>query len=94
MEELITQTRILAIRIAHEAAGMVDTRTDIINITIEELVRLGCELPVFRTLDEIAEQAHVTAESELNERIAQRLSAAQRQWLNDLLEAELPIRNQ
>lgn len=86
------QTRKLTIRIAHEAAVMVNTRTDIINISIEELVRLGYELPVFRTLDEIAEQAHVTAESELNERIAQRLSDAQRKWLNELLEAELPVR--
>lgn len=31
-----------------------ETRVDIINITIEELVRLGYELPVFRTLDEIS----------------------------------------
>lgn len=56
-------TRNLAIGLAHEAAGMVDTRADIINITIEELVRRGYELPVFRTLDEIAEKAHFLAES-------------------------------
>jgi TnpA family transposase len=86
------QTRKLAIRIAVEAAGVVDTRTDIINIVVEELVRLGYELPVFRTLDDIAEQAHTSAESELNGRIAQRLRPAQRQWLDRLLDAELPLR--
>lgn len=86
------QTRKLAVRLAHEAACMVDTRTDVINITIQELVRLGYELPVFRTLDEIAEQAHSLAESELHERIAQRHGADQRTWLDKLLEAELPVR--
>ncbi|REM67972.1 DUF4158 domain-containing protein, partial [Mycobacterium tuberculosis] len=62
------QTRKLTIQIAQEAAGIVETRADIINITIEELVRLGYELPVFRTLDEIAEQAHSAAEAALHKR--------------------------
>lgn len=86
------QTRKLAIRIAQEAAGIVETRSDIINIVIDELVRLGRELPVFRTLDDIAEQAHATAQAQLHTRIAQRLSAAQRMWLDQLLDAELPAR--
>ncbi|MFX7739849.1 DUF4158 domain-containing protein, partial [Acinetobacter baumannii] len=50
------KTKALAIDIAERAAAVVDTRVDIINITIEELVRLGYELPVFSTLDNIAEQ--------------------------------------
>lgn len=82
--------RALAIGIAQSAMGGVDTRIDIINITIEELVRLDYELPAFRTLDEVAEQAHVAAEMELRERIAQRLDANQRQWLAQLLETDLP----
>lgn len=86
------QTRKLAIRIAQEAAGIVETRSDIINIVIDELVRLGHELPVFRTLDDIAQQAHATAQAQLHTRIAQRLSAAQRMWLDQLLDAELPAR--
>ncbi|MDT4802788.1 Tn3 family transposase ISPa42 [compost metagenome] len=86
------QTRLVAIRLAEEAAGVVDTRVDIINITIEELVRLGYELPAFGTLDEIAEQAHAAAEAALHRDIAQRLSADQRQWLDQLLETELPAR--
>lgn len=83
-------TRAVAVRIARDAAGMVDTRVDIINITVEELVRLGYELPVFRTLDDIAEQVHAAAEAELYEKIARRLTAAQRKWLDQLLETELP----
>ncbi|WP_051320557.1 DUF4158 domain-containing protein [Cupriavidus sp. amp6] len=86
------QTRLVAIRLAGEAAGVVDTRVDILNITIDELVRLGYELPAFRTLDEIAEQAHAVAEAALHRHIEQRLSADQRQWLDQLLETELPAR--
>lgn len=86
------QTRTLAIQIAQQVANVVETRVDIINITIEELVRLGYELPVFRTLDEISEQAHSAAEAALNARINQRLSSAQRTWLDRLLESELPAR--
>lgn len=86
------QTRRLAIQIAQQVANVVETRVDIINITIEELVRLGYELPVFRTLDEISEQAHSAAEAALNARINQRLSSAQRTWLDRLLESELPAR--
>lgn len=86
------QTRKLTIQIAQQAASIVETRVDIINITVEELVRLGYELPVFRTLDEIAEQAHSAAESALHKRIIQRLSMAQRTWLDRLLASELPAR--
>ena len=86
------QTRGLTIRIAEDAARVVDTRTDIINITIEELVRLGYELPVYRTLDDIAENAHTTAEVELHNLVGKGLSNSQRLWLDKLLDAELPVR--
>ena len=76
------QTGPLAIRLARSAAEVVDTRTDIINIAIEELIRLGYELPAFRTLDEIAEQAHTEAEVLLSERVAARLAQGQRDWLD------------
>lgn len=74
-----SEARPLAIDVARNAAEVVDTRTDIINITIEELVRFGYELPVFRTLDEIAEQAHTEAEVRLSERVAARLTQPQRE---------------
>ena len=48
------QTRKLGVRIAQQAAAVVETRVDIINVVVEELVRQGHELPVFRTLDDIA----------------------------------------
>lgn len=86
------QTRTQAIQIAQQAAGIVETRVDIINITIEELVRLGYELPAFRTLDEISEQAHSAAEASLHKRITQRLTSAQSSWLDRLLTSELPAR--
>jgi TnpA family transposase len=85
-------TRGLAINLAQKAASVVDTRVDIINITIEELVRLGHELPTFGTLDEIAEQAYAAAEAALYSRLSQRLTAGQRKWLDRLLESELPAR--
>lgn len=85
-------TRQLAIGSAKTAATVVDTRSDIINITVDEIVRLGYELPVFRTIDEIAEQAYAAAELELHARIAKRLTEDQRKWLDSLLSAELPLR--
>lgn len=84
--------RKLVMSAAQKAAKIVETRTDIINITIDELVGAGYELPVFRTLDDIAERAHATAQESINALILERLSADQRQWLDDLLEAELPAR--
>lgn len=69
---------------ANAAAAVVETRADLINIIVEELARLSHELPVFRTLDDIAEQAHAHAQAELHLRIAQRLSASQREWLDRL----------
>ncbi|WP_156226467.1 DUF4158 domain-containing protein, partial [Herbaspirillum chlorophenolicum] len=86
------KTRPITVEISQRAAAIVDTRVDIINITVEELVRLGYELPAFSTLDTIAEKAHAAVESALYKKISQRLSSAQRQWLDGLLDTELPQR--
>lgn len=86
------KTGAIAAGIAQRAAAVVDTRVDIINILVEELVRQGHELPAFGTLDELAEQAHAAVESALYARIGQRLSEEQKEWLDKLLEAELPQR--
>ncbi|MYM80872.1 Tn3 family transposase [Duganella sp. FT50W] len=85
-------TRTLTIDIAQEAAAVVDTRVDIINITVEELVRLGHELPSFGEVDKIAEQAYAAAESTLHTRVAQRLTPEQRNWLDQLLKTDLIAR--
>ncbi|RTL27605.1 MAG: DUF4158 domain-containing protein, partial [Burkholderiales bacterium] len=84
--------RKLLIQIAHDTAAVVNTRSDLINVAINELVRLGYELPAFRTLDDIAEKVHSAAESSLYVAIVQKLSASQRKWLDELLYGELPVR--
>lgn len=81
-----------AVQIALQASRVVDTRTDIINILVEELIERGFELPGFSTLVTIAEQIHASTQEELHVRIAQRLTAAQREWLDELIKAELPVR--
>lgn len=86
------QTRPLAIQIAQQAASVVETRVDIISITVVELMRLGYELPVFRTLDEISEQAHSAAEAALYKRITQRLNANECAWFDRLPASEFPTR--
>lgn len=81
-----------AVDIALQASQVVDTRTDVINILVEELIHRGYELPSFSTLVVIAEQVHEAAQQALHIRIAQRLSQPQREWLDRLLEGELPAR--
>lgn len=84
--------RKVLIQLALDAAQIVDTRTDLINVTINDLIRLGYELPVFRTLDDVAEQLHTAAEANLHVAIAHRLTQPQREWLDGLLKGELPAR--
>lgn len=81
-----------AIKIAREASAVVNTRIDIINIVISELVREGYELPSFGTLVKIAEKQHEAAEQALYTSIDKLLTAKQRTWLEQLLVGELPNR--
>jgi len=84
--------RKVLVQIALGAAHIVNTRVDVINVAINDLIRLGFELPVFRTLDDIAEQAHTAAEATLHIAIAHKLTQQQRDWLDALLQGELPAR--
>jgi hypothetical protein len=86
------ETRPLPIALAHKAAAVVETRVDIINCVIEDLIRQGHELPVFRTLDDIAEQVHADAQTALHLQIEEQLSDVQRRWLDKLLVTDLPLR--
>ena len=52
-------------RIAREVCRIVNTRIDVINILIAELVRLGYELPMYSALLKLAERAHEAAEGAL-----------------------------
>jgi len=72
------------IKIALEASTVVNTRVDIINIVISELVRKGYELPPFGTLVKIAGKQHEAAEQALYTSIDKLLSAKQRSWLEQL----------
>ncbi|MGK4422348.1 hypothetical protein ACSLVQ_29280, partial [Klebsiella pneumoniae] len=73
-------------QIALEASQIVDTRTDVINILVDDLIQRGYELPSFSALVLIAEQVHEAAQQALHERIAQRLGQSQREWLDRLIE--------
>ncbi len=84
--------RDLILKTARDAANLVNTRIDLINIVVNEMVRLGWELPAFRTLDDIAEAIHAAAEADLHVAIAQKLNGEQRAWLDNLLHGELPSR--
>lgn len=81
-----------AIQIALEASQIVDTRTDVINILVDDLIQRGYELPSFGALVLIAEQVHEATQQALHERISQRLSQAQREWLDRLIEGDLAVR--
>ena len=63
------QTRPLAVSLARGAAEVVETRVDIINCVIEDLIRHGHELPAFSTLDDIAEEVHAAAQTALYQSI-------------------------
>jgi hypothetical protein len=78
-----------AVDIALTASQVVDTRSDVINIMIEQLIERGYELPAFSTLVTIAEQVHAAAQEELYMRIAQRLTQEQRDWLDKLIARDL-----
>lgn len=74
---------------ARAAAELLDQRVDIINATIEDLVRRRFELPAFSTLDKIAEGVHATVQEELFDRIGGRLSAGDQTRLDNLLTKDL-----
>lgn len=85
-------TRPLAVSFARKAAEVVETRVDIINCVIEDLIRHGHELPAFSTLDDIAEEVHAAVQTALYQSIDKQLTPSQRQWLDKLLVTDLPVR--
>lgn len=86
------ETRSMTVKIARDASAIVNTRIDIINILISELVRLGYELPSFGALVKIAEKQHEAAETALYTSVNKLLIPEQRVWLDQLLIGELPSR--
>ena len=51
---------------AKTASAIVDTRSDVFSLLVEQPIRLGSGLPVFGTLYKIAEQAHAAAKFDLH----------------------------
>lgn len=81
-----------ATRTAREICRVVNTRTDIINILISELIRIGYELPSFSTVLKVAEREHEAAESAMFQQVEDRLNNDQRRWLDELLIGDLEVR--
>ncbi|MFZ2452372.1 MAG: DUF4158 domain-containing protein [Methylovulum miyakonense] len=68
------------------AADVMDNPADLINVAIEELVRLRFELPAFSTLDRLSRRVRTLINSRLFAALSERLSNAEREQLDALLE--------
>ncbi|MFA6172237.1 MAG: Tn3 family transposase [Kiritimatiellales bacterium] len=68
------------------AAEVMDNPADLINVAIEELVRLRVELPAFSTLDRLSRRVRTLINGRLFAAVHERLSHAEREQLDALLE--------
>ncbi|WP_073075349.1 DUF4158 domain-containing protein [Phormidesmis priestleyi] len=68
-----------------KAAEVMDYPADLINVSIEELVKQRYELPAFSTLDRLAGNIRSVANTRLFERISEHLSTSERTYLDQLL---------
>jgi TnpA family transposase len=84
--------RHIAVSAAYRAAEVMDQQTDLINATIDELVRQKYELPAFSTIDRIVERVHAVEHRRVFGQVLNRLSPEQAKKLDDLLEAEVDQR--
>ena len=76
----------------HIAARVMDNPADLINVAIEELIRLRYELPAFSTLDRLVEQVRTEVNQALFTQVAARLTAEDTARLQALLDAKLSLR--
>ena len=74
------------------AATVLDNPADLINVAIEELVRLRYELPAFSTLDRLVEQVRTEVNQALFTQVAMCLTAEATARLQALLDAKLAPR--
>lgn len=82
------KARKLAVRSAIESARVREDLADVINATIEELVRQRYELPAFNTLYRAARAARATVNRSYYRQISDRLTDSQRQKIRSLLERD------
>jgi len=80
--------RHIAVRAAYQAAQVMNHPADLINVAIEELIKESCELPAFKTLDELSQRVRSLVNRQLFEMTLQRLSPDERQRLEQLLELD------
>ena len=80
--------RHIAVRAVYQAAQVMNHPADLINVAIEELVKESCELPAFKTLDELSQRVRSLVNRQLFETTLQRLSSDEHQRLEQLLELD------
>lgn len=82
------QARKLAEEAIREAAQAKDNPADLINVALEELIRSRYELPGYTTLDELTARVRAEVNTELFATIGARLTLADREGLERLLEVD------
>jgi hypothetical protein len=82
------EARHTAVSAAYQAAEVMDQQTDLINATIDELVRQKYELPAFSTIDRIVERVHAVEHRRVFGQVLKRLSPEQANKLDNLLQSE------
>ena len=88
MEAFGDDARRVAAEAIAGAALTMDEPTDLVNVTVEELVKERFELPAFSTLDRLARKVRQAVNSRLFSRVDGALSDAGRAKLDALLEAD------
>jgi hypothetical protein len=82
----------IAVSAVHAAAAVQDHPADLINVTIEELVRQRYELPAFSALDRLVQRVRTLVHARLFHLVLGRRSDDGQQLLDGLLHAEPPQR--
>ena len=80
----------VAARAMRDAAAVMDNPADLINVAIEQLVRDRIELPAFSALDRLARRIRTLVNGRYFVVIAERLTADEKQRLDDLLHVADP----
>ncbi len=86
------KARLAASSALYTAARVMDNPADLINVAIEELVRLRYELPAFSTLDRLVDNVRAEVNQALFAQVFGRLSTADTARLQDLLDTKLATR--
>jgi len=73
-------------------AQVMDNPADLINVALEELVRLRYELPAFSALDHLVENIRTEVNQTIFTQVAARLTADETTALQALLDTKLPTR--